>query len=162
MNTYTLHPFDKSHQAWAHAFITRTWGSTRMVSRGTLYHVLDYPGFVAICTEGTPQGIVTYRINADQCEILLLHSDREGAGIGAALVERVKEAASAAGCTRLWLVTTNDNIHAIRWYQRRGFTFAAVHVNALAQSRTLKPEIPLVGQHDIPLRDEIEFEMPLI
>jgi ribosomal protein S18 acetylase RimI-like enzyme len=61
----------------------------------------------------------------------------------------------------LWLITTNDNIHAIRWYQRRGFVIATVYVNALAESRNLKPEIPLIGDHDIPLRDEIEFEMTL-
>lgn len=129
-----------------------------MVSRGVLYEVLDYPGFVAI-VGGEAQAILTYRMHGHECEVLLIHSETEGLGVGSALIDHAADTAREAGCDRLWLVTTNDNIHAIRWYQKRGFTIAAVHVNALAESRKLKPEIPLVGQDGIPLRDEIEFEM---
>jgi hypothetical protein len=57
------------------------------------------------------------------------------------------------------LVTTNDNLNALRFYQKRGFVLVAVHRNALEVSRKLKPEIPLVGMDSIPLRDEIELEM---
>jgi GNAT superfamily N-acetyltransferase len=136
------------------------WGSQLMVTRGKLYDVLQQPGFVAL-VNGEPQGIITYHIENSDCEILILHSALEGYGIGAALVENVKQVAQAAGCKRLWLITTNDNIHAIRWYQKRGFTIAAVHVNALEQSRKLKPQIPLIGNENIPLRDEFEFEITL-
>ena len=138
----------------------RRWGSLRMVSRGILYQVLDYPGFVASQGEEL-RGIITYRIEKDACEVLVLISIGEGQGIGSALLDQVKQAAKAAGCKRCWLITTNDNIHAIRWYQKRGFTIAAIHVNALAESRKLKPEIPLLGNDGIPLRDEIEFEILL-
>ena len=62
---------------------------------------------------------------------------------------------------RAWLITTNDNLDAIRFYQRRGFTIATVHAGAIEQSRTIKPSIPLVGSYGIPIRDEIEFEMLL-
>jgi hypothetical protein len=65
------------------------------------------------------------------------------------------------GCTRLWLITTNDNLHALRFYQKRGFMLVAVHRNAVEQSRKLKPEIPLYGKDGIPIRDEIELEMLL-
>ena len=50
----------------------------------------------------------------------------------------------------------------MRFYQKRGFVLVAVHRNALAESRRLKPEIPLIGIDDIPLRDEIELEMELV
>jgi GNAT superfamily N-acetyltransferase len=104
---------------------------------------------------------VTYHIEGDACEIVSLDSLVEGIGIGAALIEAVKDAALAAGCTRLWLITTNDNLHALRLYQKRGFVLAALHRNALEVSRRLKPQIPLVGLDGIPLRDEIELEMRL-
>jgi hypothetical protein len=52
-------------------------------------------------------------------------------------------------------------MNALRFYQKRGFVLVAVHRNALEQSRKLKPEIPLIGDDEIPLRDEIELEMML-
>jgi len=73
----------------------------------------------------------------------------------------MKTAAAAAGCTRLWLVTTNDNVEALRFYQKQGFRLVALYPNALEASRRLEPDLPLVGRHGIPLRDEIELEMRL-
>jgi ribosomal protein S18 acetylase RimI-like enzyme len=55
----------------------------------------------------------------------------------------------------------NDNLHALRFYQKRGFVLVALHRNALEASRKLKPEIPLVGIDGIPIRDEIELELVL-
>ena len=69
--------------------------------------------------------------------------------------------AKKAGCSRIWLITTNDNLHALGFYQRRGFVIKAVHPNALDRSRELKPSIPLISENGIPLRDEIELEMSL-
>ena len=75
-------------------------------------------------------------------------------------VDRGSRAArQAAGCTRLWVITTNDNVNALRFYQRRGFCLVTVHRGAVDRSRaTLKPEIPAAGAYGIPLRDEIELE----
>jgi hypothetical protein len=73
----------------------------------------------------------------------------------------VVAAARAAGRTRVWLITTNDNLDALRFYQRRGFTLAALHRGAVARSRRLKPTIPEVGAHGIPIRDELELERRL-
>lgn len=157
---FSIEPFTIDHHAWAERILNAAWGSLRIASRGKVYYALDYPGFVGLVT-GQPEGLILYRIEAKQCEVLLLHSLVEGIGMGAALVDAVKRQAEESNCRRLWLITTNDNIHAFRWYQRRGFTIAAVHVNALAESRKLKPEIPLIGFDEIPLRDEIEFEMVL-
>ncbi len=160
MSTFTIQPFGTVYQDWARGFMTATWGTTQQVSRGTLYNVLDYPGFVAV-VEGNPRGLLTYRVDGVQCEVLMIHSAVTELGVGSALISSAADAARRGGCRRLWLITTNDNIHAFRWYQKRGFTIAAVHVNAVAKSRNLKPEIPLIGADDIPLRDEIEFEMML-
>jgi ribosomal protein S18 acetylase RimI-like enzyme len=73
----------------------------------------------------------------------------------------VKKSATLKGCRRLWLITTNDNTDALRFYQKHGFMLVAVHRNAIEESRKLKPEIPLIGNNNIPIRDEIELEMML-
>jgi DNA-3-methyladenine glycosylase I len=92
---------------------------------------------------------------------MTLDSLTPNSGIGSALLEAVKAAAAEQGCKRLWLITTNDNVRALRFYQKRGFHIAAVHVDALNESRRLKPQIPIIGIDGIPLRDEIELEMML-
>jgi ribosomal protein S18 acetylase RimI-like enzyme len=141
--------------------IVRGWGADFVVTRGREVYPADLPAFLAESPDGERIGLVTYEIIGDQCEMVTLDALRQFAGIGSALTNCVRQVAVAAGCRRLWLITTNDNVDAIRFYQRRGFTISEVHVNALKQSRRLKPSIPLVGQHGIPLRDEIEFEMDL-
>jgi ribosomal protein S18 acetylase RimI-like enzyme len=151
---------DDTNRRWAHELIAQQWGGMTMVSRGQLYDMRAFPGLVAIL-EGERVGLLTYRIEGAQCEVMSLDSLREGLGIGRALLREVQDIARSAGCRRLWLITTNDNLHALRFYQRWGFTLAALHVNALAASRALKPSIPLIGIDDIPLRDEIELEMAL-
>jgi len=85
----------------------------------------------------------------------------ERIGVGTALLDDVKATAKSAGCRRLWLVTTNDNLAAMRFYEKRGFHFAAIHPNAIEVSRKVKPEIPILGLDGIPIRDEIELEILL-
>ena len=145
---------------WAAQFVLEQWGSYLMVSRGVLYDVTTHPGFVAV-VDGERVGLITYLIRGDQCEITLLESIRPSIGVGTALIAATKEAALQAGSHRLWLITTNDNIHALRFYQKRGFVLVAIHRDAVAQSRLLKPQIPSIGNDDIPIRDEIELELPL-
>jgi len=111
--------------------------------------------------EGEVVGLLTYHVEGSMCEIGTLDSQREGRGISVALIEAVKVAARQAGCRRLWLITTNDNTHALRFYQKRGFCLVAVHRDAVAASRAIKPEIPLIGNDGIPIRDEVELEMSL-
>jgi GNAT superfamily N-acetyltransferase len=119
------------------------------------------PGFVAVDTGGAWVGLITYRLAATECEVISLNSLRPGVGIGSALIGAVREIARQNGCCRLWLMTTNDNMNALHFYQKRGFVLAALYPDALAEARRLKPEIPLTGFDGIPLRDEIELEMTL-
>lgn len=143
------------------ADLTRTkWGSDLVVSRGRSWYPAQLPGFLARVNEETA-GLVTYHIEAEQCEVVTLHSWVENIGIGTSLLKEVTQCAAEARCRRVWLITTNDNLHALGFYQKRGFRMVAVYPNALAVSRQLKPEIPLIGFDNIPLRDEIELELPL-
>ena len=152
--------FDANHREWAGELLEREWGSTLVVSRGRLHQALELPGFVAL-VDGLPLGLLTYRIEEDECELVTINSLRSGEGVGSALLQAVREVAQSAGCHRLWLITTNDNMEALQFYQTKGFLLVALHRNALQLSRKLKPQIPEVGQHGIPLRDELELEMIL-
>ena len=97
-----------------------------------------------------------------QCEILTIAAAGQWRGAGTALIEAVEQLAVRQGCTRLWVITTNDNVDALRFYQRRGFCLVCVHRGAVDRSRaSLKPEIPLVGKYGILLRDELELEKQL-
>jgi N-acetylglutamate synthase-like GNAT family acetyltransferase len=108
-------------------------------------------------------GVLTYRVNGMDCEVTTLYAAAPGRGIGSALMESALATARAAGCDRIWLVTTNDNVDALRFYQRRGFRLAELHPGAVDASRaTLKPSIPEVGDHGIPLHDELVLEQWLV
>lgn len=159
---FGIRPILASDKAWVEHVLNEHWGSTRMVSRGVLHDIAAQDGFIAIREgSGIRIGLVTYAIQDGECEMTLLQSLAEGVGVGTALTLAARDSAIAAGCGRLWLVTTNDNTRALRFYQRRGFTIAAVHINALERARKLKRGIPLTGADGIPLRDEIEMEMRL-
>ena len=160
MAPFQVRPLRDDDRPWVAELLEREWGATRVVTRGRLYHADRLPGFVAVCG-GSPCGLVTYWRGDGDCEIISLNSLVEGIGVGSALIAAVREAAVAAGCRRLWLITTNDNLAALRFYQRRSFRLAALYPDALEASRRLKPEIPLVGHDGIPLRDELELELPL-
>ncbi len=136
----------------------KRWHSLRLARLGTLEHPLDHAVLVAE-RDGRLVGALTYLVRDADCEVLTLHAHDRGKGVGSALIAEVKQIAWRAGCTRLWLITTNDNLDALRFYQRRGFRLAALHQGAVDDSRTrLKPEIPAVGDYNIPIRDELELE----
>lgn len=155
-----IRPFDDTDRPWAAALISEHFGSTRVVSRGVLLDALQLPGLVAVA-EGTPVGLVLYRIVHDECEVVVITAAQPHRGIGRALLEAVRQLAQQAGCARLWLVTTNDNQSAQAFYQAQGMRQVAVYRGSITQARALKPEIPLTGENGIPIEDEIEYEIVL-
>jgi ribosomal protein S18 acetylase RimI-like enzyme len=151
---------DESDRPAVDAFLARH-GSARVARRGSIECPLDHPALLAEEDERL-LGVLTYVVDGTECEVLSLHADERRRGVGSALVAEVRRVAAAAGATRLWLITTNDNLDALRFYQRRGFRLAALHAGAVDRSRErLKPEIPRLGDHRIPLRDELELELKL-
>ena len=140
----------------------RDRGALRVARRSELLRPLDHPAILA-WSAGRLVGAATYVIDAEQCELLTLHAQSRFVGTGTSLLSAVKGAARENGCTRLWVVTTNDNVDALRFYQRRGFRLSQLRPGAVDASRRLsKPEIPELGAHRIPLRDELELEMSLV
>ena len=141
------------------AFLDRH-NHARVARLGELLDPMAYPALLAEA-DGGISGLLTYVPGPgwQQCEILTLHATQQWRGVGSALIAAMEQLAAGHGCGRLWLITTNDNVDALRFYQRRGFQLAAIHRHAVDDSRRrLKPEIPAVGAYGIPMRDEIEIE----
>jgi GNAT superfamily N-acetyltransferase len=159
MADFTIRPVRSEERDWIRRLLCEYWAADFVIVRGEIHHPADLPGFIA--ESGSEKtGLLTYRIDGADCEIMTLNSLVPSRGIGGALLEAVKESARRAGCRRLRVVTTNDNLRALRFYQRKGFTLAALRPNVLEETRKRKP-IPQIGEDGIPLRDEIELEMML-
>ncbi|MFC1898604.1 GNAT family N-acetyltransferase [Candidatus Cloacimonadota bacterium] len=157
MQIRKIKPFDK---LWIDNLFIREWGSTKIVTQGKLYDVNDLLGFIAEI--GIKRvGFITYRIDHDECEVISLNSLKSGLGIGKVLLSEVIEQARNNNCKRVWLITTNDNRKAQKFYEHLGWELVKIHKNAIAISRKLKPEIPLLGFNDIPIRDEFKYELIL-
>ena len=154
-----VRPLGEADREWATGKLRELWGEG-VVSRGRLLDATVLPGFVAE-EDGEPAGLLTYRIDGGDCEVVTINAFPRGSGAGTALIEAAAAAAREAGARRLWLITTNDNLRALRFYQRRGFRLSALHRDALERSRELKPSIPEIGLDGIPLRDELELELRL-
>ena len=149
---------DADDRNWLRERLHEDWGDEAMAGHGELFFPPEHDGFVA----GDRAGVVTYRFSGDGCEITLIVSYEPGRGIGTALLEAVIAEARASGCRRLWLVTTNDNEHAQRWYRARGFSVTEERAVAVdVARRTLKPTIPVVGQGGVPISDEVELSLEL-
>ncbi|MCA0983509.1 GNAT family N-acetyltransferase [Halobacillus yeomjeoni] len=138
-------------------FFIEHWGSTKMVISSGVYDCSKLSGFVKINHNGEITGLITYIISGDECEIISLDSKEENKGIGSSLVKAVEEMACKEKCKYISLITTNDNLSALKFYQKRGYFLASLHRNAVEKAREMKPEIPFVGNDGIPIRDEIEL-----
>lgn len=141
-------------------FMINRWYSLKMIIRGKEIDMASVDGF-CVLDKYAIVGLITYLINEENSvmEITSLDSLKENQGIGTILINRVIEEAKKIRCKKIVLITTNDNINALRFYQKRGFDMVHLFHNALEVSRKLKPEIPVIGQNSIPLMHEIEFEM---
>lgn len=157
---FTLRPAAVADRPWLRQFMRDHWGAEEMVAAGRLFYPAENPAFLAV-EDGQVVGVVTYEFHADECEITSINTHYPTSGIGTALIGRVAAEARSRSCRRVWLITTNDNLNALRFYQKRGFRLAALYPGAVDESRTIKPQIPLVGENGIPLHDEIRLELAL-
>jgi GNAT superfamily N-acetyltransferase len=158
--TFHVRAVCEADRAWVTEMVLG-WGADFIITRGRKVRPQDLPAFCAIAEDGERLGLATYEITDGHCELVTLDAMRQWQGVGTALLAAVRDAAATAGCRRLWLVTTNDNLDALRFYQRREMHLVTVHHGLREAARRLKPQIPLTGCFGIPLLDEIELEMPL-
>jgi N-acetylglutamate synthase-like GNAT family acetyltransferase len=154
-------PSENLHKNKIIKFFTTHWGSPKMVISSGIFDCSALDGFAILNVEDQIIGMITYVLNQNECEVISLDSLEEGKGIGSSLLQEVEIAAVQHKCDRVKLITTNDNLSALKFYQKRGFQLVKIHKNAVRKARELKPEIPLIGNDGIPLRDEIELEKVL-
>ena len=132
----------------------------RIVSRGRLHEASKL--WALVCQAGERRvGLVKFDIRDRHCELVTLEAFTQGRGIGSALLAAVVAKATRRGCRRVWLIISNDNLQALRFYQRRGMRLAALHRGAIDEARRIKNEIPPIGKHDTPIHDELELELHL-
>jgi ribosomal protein S18 acetylase RimI-like enzyme len=139
--------------AWIADLLRSHWGSTVVAVHGEAIDALSLPALVA----GEREGLATYRLHGDEAELVTLDAVRAGRGIGTLLVNALAEHLYEQGIRRIWVTTTNDNLSALAFYQKRGFCLQRVRPGAVDQARRIKPAIPLAAENGIPIRDEIDL-----
>jgi GNAT superfamily N-acetyltransferase len=155
-----VRPLEESERPWLAERLTAGGGSVLIARQGEVRDASVLPALVAE-RNAEPVGLLTYEVVGGQLEVMSIESWEEGTGVGSALLAAAVDAARAAGCRRVWLITTNDNVRALRFYQRRGMRLAALYPGAVGIARGLKPSIPLQGYDGIEVTDELELEMLL-
>ncbi|HEX5041049.1 MAG TPA: GNAT family N-acetyltransferase [Candidatus Limnocylindria bacterium] len=144
-----------------HEHLLSVWHADFVVAHDEPMRPADLPGFVAL-DDDVIVGHAAYRISDDGCELVAIAAEPPRKGTGSALLERVVGEARAAGCERVWLTTTNDNVDALRFYQRRGFRLVTLRVGSVVEARKRwKPDLPATGSYGIPMRDELDLELSL-
>ena len=146
---------DRPMLAW---LVPELWGSEIVTAHGGTFRPAELPGFIAERSR-LIVGLLTYQAQGDTLEIVTINALQRRKGIGTLLIEAAVGSARHFGCQQIRLTTTNDNIDALRFYQRRGFRLAELRPGAVDRSRQRKPEIPRVGDYGIPLRDEIDLTL---
>jgi len=152
-----VRPAQPADRAYVEATLRESWGGFIVARRDELVDSSVLPALVA-WLDGVRAGVLTYRKAGAGWEVVTLDATVENRGVGSALIAAARELARAHNAARLWLITTNENVRAIRFYQRNGFDLVALHHDAVTRARELKPSIPLEVD-GIPLRHELEFAL---
>lgn len=137
-------------------FFKEHWGSAQMIISTGIYDCDQLDGFI-YKVDNTILGLLTYVVHEDSIEVISLDSIKEGHGIGTKLMNEVELFAKQIGINKITLITTNDNLNALKFYQKRGYRIMKVIQDAVSKAREVKPSIPIVGNDGIPLHDELEL-----
>ena len=151
---------ERADGALVRELMTRAWGSLVVARRGEAVDVTGLPGFVARL-DGVDVGLALVAVRGDDYEVVAISTEVEGRGVGSALLSWCIEDARLQSCRRLWLATTNDNVRALAFYQRHGLDLCAFRRGGVAESRRVKPSIPLHDRDGVPIAHELELELLL-
>lgn len=132
------------------------WGEP-ILARGDAYTIEECELFVA----GDMAGLAAVSgRDRPTAELVAINAFAPHQGTGTALLDFIAERLTP-DFVALRLTTTNDNLDALRFYQRRGFELAALRPGAVDAARLAKPSIPRRGDYDIPIRDELDLVLRL-
>jgi GNAT superfamily N-acetyltransferase len=161
-STIRVRPLTNADEAWARTLDGQAWGGSQAARLGELIDLRAMAALVALLGDEA-SGLARYAVRGDACEVVSIVSLVEGRGVARALLDAIRAIAVAQGCRRLWLVTTNDNIRALRVYQLYGFNLVALHRDAVTRARqTIKPQLPERGSSGIRMSHELELELELV
>ncbi|OFI50344.1 GNAT family N-acetyltransferase [Floricoccus tropicus] len=138
-------------------FFKKHWGDSKMIISTGTYDCNDLDGYAFVDDNNEIIALITYTLKDSYCEIISLDSIIEGKGLGSKLINKVEKTASENKCSQVKLITTNDNLNALKFYQKRGYRLEKIYKNAVNDARKIKKEIPKYGNYGIPLKDEIEL-----
>jgi GNAT superfamily N-acetyltransferase len=146
---------DESERAVAVDLLVREWGDP-IVVRSQFYPIDECDIYIAGDLEGL--AAVSGR-DRPIAELVAINAFSRYQGIGSALLRSI--VGRLEGFETLRLTTTNDNLDALRFYQRRGFRLHGLRPGAVEAARAHKPTISAVGEHGIPIRDELDLTLQL-
>lgn len=157
---FKIQPASSYDNKWLEELMNKNWGGLPLVIRGEKYYLSNLEGIIAE-NEKEIIGFLFYEVRGKDCEIIVFEVFDKFKGTGTSLLDNLKDIAKGHHCSRIYLMTTNDNLDALRFYQKRGFHICGVHIDSVKISRKIKPTIGMVGDYDIPVRDEIDLELIL-
>jgi uncharacterized damage-inducible protein DinB/N-acetylglutamate synthase-like GNAT family acetyltransferase len=157
-----VRPFTTDDAGWAAELLDRELAGRLQARRGELIDVLDGEGLVA-WRGGERVGLATFRDDGPgRIELSALVATERAGGIGSALVNGLADEGRKRGVGEIRATTTNDNLDALAFYQRRGFVLEELRGGAVEGSRSaIKPGIPRHAANGLPIRDEIEVVLVL-
>ncbi len=159
--SYKIRKTEANDIAWVDSLTQTHWGSDFVLSQRQKVYPRELPGLVALDEDETRIGLLTYRVVNGTMEIVTLNASRQHQGIGTQLVVGAVAEAQTLNLGVVWVVTTNDNLDALRFWQRRGFRLVSLRPGAIGEARRLKPTIPIHGCYNIPIHDEIKLELTI-
>ncbi|AVT30671.1 MULTISPECIES: N-acetyltransferase [unclassified Plantactinospora] len=162
MSQLRVRPAGPADRATIDALHDREWGGPYVIGHDVRYDLRELPTLVAVDGAGGVCGALAWHLDDAGLEVVSVVADKPGSGVGTALLAGAAETARAQGADRLWLITSNDNLRALRFYQRRGLRIVAVDPGAVDRARLRKPSIPTIGADGIPLHDELRLELRLL
>lgn len=143
-------------RAAARELIQRDFGRTKIVAFGEVMDIDQMPALVAIMQGEEPSGALAYRLLGGALHIVALATDPmwQRSGVGGHLVAEAELLARRLTLARIVVATTNDNLPALYFYQRRGYRLTEL----VPESVITHTHQQLAGFAGIPVRDEIRLE----
>lgn len=140
------------------ALFEQDFGRTKIVAFGEVVDIDAMPTLVAVLTVD-PAGALAYRLLGDAIQIVALATDPmwQRSGVGGHLVAEAELLARRLDLARLVVATTNDNLPALYFYQRRGYRLT----DLVPDSIIMHTGQQVAGFASIPVRDEVRLEKKL-
>ena len=151
----------ENEKDWIKKISAKEYGGEYCVFLGKKFFIDKLPGFFIEGENLEKKGFITFNVSKDVLEIMTLNAFEKFIGFGTELLNKTIKFARNKNIKKIKVLTTNDHLDALRFYQRRGFVIKNIYLNALKNDRKIKPEIPEIGDYSIPIRDAIELELKL-